>query len=179
MHGEPSELLLRNPDTPPDVLERLVGQSVSCNRKLALHSRASAAMLRILASSPDRITRRNVASNPQTPPDVLLRLVPSFPGEFFRNPVFDLMLIENPNLLAELPVGVMKNILKREDCPDSILNWAAQHGGKSHQLAVVSRKTVKLTLLEKIASGCFSQPAEIAEGRLISMKGVISSREYS
>jgi hypothetical protein len=62
----------------------------------------------------------------------------------------------------------MKNILKRKDCPDSLLNWAVQYGDKSHHLAVVSRTLVTPENLQLIANGPNVKAAEIAAGRLIS-----------
>ena len=149
-------------------LESLAFQSFKINRMIALHPNASADLLAKLAQSPDKATRRNVARNPQTSKEVLLYLAPTFAGEFFLNPAFDFLLMEDPNLLFSLPVGVLKNIMKRDDCPNSFLNWAAKCGDKTHQLAVVSRVEVKKAILQQIADGPHVKAAEIAAGRLIS-----------
>jgi len=149
-------------------LERLAFRSFKINRMIALHPNASAELLAKLAQSPDQPTRRNVVRNPQTSKEVLLNLAPTFAGEFFLNPAFDFLLMEDPNLLFSLPVGVLKNILKRDDCPDSFLNWAAKCGDKSHHLAVVGRTQVTRENLQLIASGPHIKAAEIAAGRLIS-----------
>lgn len=150
-----------------NILDRLAFRSVRVNRLIALHPQASAELLAKLAKSPDRVTRRNVALNPQTSKEVLLELAPSFAGEFFQNPSFELLLIEDPNLLFALPVSVLKNILKRDDCPDSFVNWAARFGNKSHQLAVVGRFDLTKENLQMIADGPNVQAAEIASGRLM------------
>jgi hypothetical protein len=165
--GSPDSLV-GDPLAETAALDALIGLSFNLNRSIALHRNASADMLRRLAQSPDKTTRRNVALNPQTPTDVLLALAPTFAGEFFRNPVFDLLLMEDPNMLNGLPVSVMKNILKREDCPDSFLIWAAKCGDKSHQLALVSRPVLTKQLLEIVAKGPHAKPAEVAAGRLMS-----------
>ena len=144
-------------------------RSFKLNRLIALHPNADVALLTKLAQSPDKPTRRNVALHPQTPRDVLLALAPTFPGEFFLNPAFDLLLLTEPNLLFDLPVGVLKNILKRPDCPDSSLNWAAMHGDKSHQLALVSRPDLSRAHLEQVAGGPHVRPAEVAAGRLLAL----------
>jgi len=149
-------------------LENFAFRSFKINRMIALHPNASADLLAKLAQSPDKATRRNVARNPQTSKEVLLYLAPTFAGEFFLNPAFDFLLMEDPNLLFSLPVGVLKNILKRDDCPNSFLNWAAKCGDKSHQLAVVSRNDVTKEILQLIANGPNVKAAEIAAGRLIS-----------
>jgi hypothetical protein len=149
-------------------LESLAFRSFKINRMIALHPNASEELLAKLAQSPDKLTRRNVARNPQSSKEVLLDLAPTFAGEFFLNPAFDFLLMEDPNLLFSLPVGVLKNILKRDDCPDSFLNWAAKCGDKSHHLAVVGRTQVTRANLQLIANGPHVKAAEIAAGRLIS-----------
>ena len=171
MSGVLQILAAEDPASSATVLEALVGVSFKINRILALHGNTGADVLRRLAQSPDRLTRRNVALNPQTPKDVLLSLAPTFAGEFFLNPVFDLLLMEDPNLLDGLPVGVMKNILKRADCPVSFLNWAARSGSKSHQLALVSRPDITKIQLETVAQGPHAKPAEVAAGRLMAGEG--------
>ena len=93
-------------------LESFAFRSFKINRMIALHPNASAQLLAKLSQSPDKPTRRNVARNPQTSKEVLLNLAPTFAGEFFLNPAFDFLLMEDPNLLFSLPVGVLKNILK-------------------------------------------------------------------
>jgi hypothetical protein len=159
--------MLEDPELDSCTLESFAFRSFNLNRRIALHPSASPELLAKLAQSPDKLTRRNVAMNPQVPTDVLILLAPTFAGEFFRNPVFDFLMLENPNLLFSLPVGVLKNILKREDCPSSFLNWAVKHGDKSHQLAVVSRKDLSKEMLHLIAKGPSIKAAEMAAGRLM------------
>ena len=159
--------MLEDVDLDASTLERFAFRSFKINRMVALHPNASAELLARLAKSPDKPTRRNVALNAQTSKEVLLSLAPTFAGEFFLNPVFDLLLLEDPNLLFGLPVTVLKNILKRTDCPESILNWASRYGDKSHQLALVSRTDISKELLERVANGPHVKPAELAAGRLM------------
>ncbi len=156
-----------NPSSDLAALSAQAGISAKADRAIAMHAHASPELLERLAASSDRQTLRNVVLNPQTPTAILLKLAPTFPGEFFLNPVFDLLLMENPNLLFELPIAVMKNILKLPDCPDSFLHWAARHGDKSHQLALVSRAELSRELLEHVANGPHVKPAEAAAGRLM------------
>lgn len=156
-----------NPSSHSAELSAQVGISVKLDRAIALHANARPELIARLARSSDKQTLRNVVLNPQTPTAILIKLAPKFPGEFFLNPVFDLLLMENPSLLFELPVGVLKNILKRPDCPESFLYWAAKHGDKSHQLALVSRSEVSVELLKHVANGPHVKPAEAAAGKLL------------
>jgi hypothetical protein len=167
MDADQIEALLRDPDTPDSRLELLLGHSVKSDRMVAVHPRASDAILSRLAQSADRQTRRGVATNPQTPKEILLKLAPTFAGEFFLNPVFDLLLLEDPYLLDALPITVIKNILRRDDCPASLLRWAAAHGGRSHHLALVARSTISRGMLEQIAAGPHGPAAETAANRLM------------
>jgi hypothetical protein len=148
-------------------LESFAFRSFRFNRIIAQHANASPDLLAKLALSPDAATRRRVAMHPQTPKEVLLSLAPSFPAEFFLNPIFDLLLMEDPNLLFSLPVVVMKNILRRDDCPQSLINWAVARGDKSHQLAIVGRMDLTREMLQKIADGPHIKAAEVAAGRLL------------
>ena len=159
--------MLAKADLDLSVLESYAFRSFKVNRSIALHPNTSPELLTKLAQSPDKSTRRNVTLNPQTPREVLLQLAPTFAGEFFLNPAFDFLLIEDPNLLFSLPIGVFKNILKRDDCPSSLLNWATKCGDKSHHLAVVSRTDLSKEMLQRIAEGPHVKAAEIAAGRLI------------
>ena len=159
--------MLEDVELDAPTLESFAFQSFKINRLVARHPNASSELLARLAKSPDKPTRRNVALNPQTSKEVLLELAPTFAAEFFQNPSFDLLLIEDPNLLFSLPVSVLKNILKRDDCPDSMVNWAARFGNKSHQLAIVGRSDLTKENLQMIADGSNVQPAEIASGRLM------------
>lgn len=158
---------LDDPAANPGCLEAKMGLGRQVDRKLARHPQATQEMLRRLANSPDRSTRRGVTLNPQTPKDTLLSLAPSFPGEFFLNPVFDLLLMEEPNLLQGLPVSVFKNILKRNDCPHSLLRWAALCGAGPVRAAVAARQDTPVELLQAIAAGPYVKAAELAASRLM------------
>jgi hypothetical protein len=62
---------------------------------------------------------------------------------------------------------VLKNILKRDDCPASLLEWAIEGGDRSHHLALVDRADVSEEMLRRIAQGPHARPSEIAADRLI------------
>ena len=49
-----------------------------------------------LASSKDKEIRRRSASNPNTAVEILEKLDEEFPDEITANPIFDLLLLENP-----------------------------------------------------------------------------------
>jgi predicted DNA-binding WGR domain protein/3-methyladenine DNA glycosylase AlkC len=155
----------KDPDASPESLLPLLDQDDATNRMLAKHPNASAELLEKLSHSSDQATRKAVCLNPNADKAVLLRLAPQFPGDFFRNPVFDWLLLEDPNLLFKLGQGVLKNILKRPDCPLSFLQWAASHGSEQEQLAVAMNPNAPAEVIEILAAKP-GPVADAARGRL-------------
>jgi len=116
---------LQDPEATPESLMVLLDKDDATNRQLAKHKMASAELLEKLSHSSDMAARKAVCLNPNASKDVLIRLAPQFPGDFFLNPAFDWLLLEDPDLLFKLGKGVLKNILKLPDCPLSFIKWAA------------------------------------------------------
>lgn len=65
--------------------------------KLATSEESSIEVLTELSKNPNTILRKAVASNPNTPIEVLEKLSEEFPEIVKNNPIFDLLLLENPN----------------------------------------------------------------------------------
>lgn len=66
---------------------------------LALADHTASNLLQQLADDEDAEVRRAVASNPNTPQDVLLTLGREFPDAIVANPIFNILLLENPESL--------------------------------------------------------------------------------
>jgi predicted DNA-binding WGR domain protein len=141
----------------PECLMALLDKDDATNRLLAKHPRASAELLEKLSHSSDQATRRAVAGNPNTPPQIYVRLGQQFPKEFLANPMLDLLLMENPVLMVEVPEALLIRLLKQADCPTSLLAWAAGHPEAKVQLAVAmnaqapEHALIKLRLSEHAA----------------------------
>jgi hypothetical protein len=72
--------------------------------------------------------RRLVASNPNTPTDELVRLAAEFPYEVAENPMFTLLLLENPLFISQLEQSKLMAILThRTELPTIFLDQAVQH----------------------------------------------------
>ncbi|XGB38675.1 MAG: hypothetical protein LVT47_10160 [Cyanobacteria bacterium LVE1205-1] len=104
---------------------------------MAKNSTTPPDILKTLGESDDKATRQSIAGNPNSPTDTLTRLATQFPEEVIQNPVFDLLLLENPNLLSEIPLASLRSLLKRQSIPIAFLSWAAKHEDVGVQLAVV------------------------------------------
>jgi hypothetical protein len=146
-------------------LDTLVGLFPEFDREIAQRSDLDGVDLVRLSSSTDEPTKQHVALNPNTPSEVLLKLAPEFPRAFYKNPAFDWLILENPDLLFEMKQGVLKHILSLRDCPKSFLQWAARNGSDSEKLVVARRLDVENELLEIIATGKPCKAAIIAIAR--------------
>lgn len=136
-----------DPESSPESLASCIGQDVATDRLIAKHPNASPEILEKLSHSKDRATRQAVAINPNTPRDALIALAPQFPGDFFKNPAFDWLLLEDPDLMFSVGGGVLKNILKRPDCPISFMKWALHKGSEAEQLALAMNTGVPAEIL--------------------------------
>jgi hypothetical protein len=146
------ECVAGNPATTSEQLRNL--RSVydpQLERLLARHPQSPPDLLETLSHSADRATRRHVARHPATPKDVLLRLAPQFPGDFLHNPVVDWLLMEEPDLLQTLGKGVIKNVLKSKDCPESLMGWAVRHGTREEQLAITMNPSATHVVLQALS----------------------------
>ena len=109
MNDDQFRSLLNDSATAEATLSSLIGRAPQWDRLIAIHPKASGDVQIRLAVSADRQTRQAVEMNPQTPKYTLLKPAPTFHGEFFTNPVFALLLLEDPDLLNALPITVIKN----------------------------------------------------------------------
>ncbi|RUT02048.1 hypothetical protein DSM106972_061230 [Dulcicalothrix desertica PCC 7102] len=119
-------------------------------------------LLQELARSQDKDTRRAVAANPNTPADVLLRLGAEFPTQLVENPVFSLLLLENPNLVAEIPLPTLRSILRLDNVPQFILEQAAHKADVEVQLALANNIQTSKKVLERLTQSRDAQVAESA-----------------
>lgn len=150
-------------------LAKLVGVSDKLDGQIAQHDRVTSSTLRKLAQSRSAAVLRHVVLNPACPKEVLLKLAPKFPNEFFANPAILLQLLEDPDLFLRLPVTAIKAIIKSPDCPASIIEWAMRSGSSSHVLALAGRADSPSAMLRQIANGPHIKAAELATSRLMSM----------
>ncbi len=124
-------------ETTSDIdLEELTCMTPELTRVLAANICTTPDILLSLSTSKDYETRKAVASNPNTPTEILFKLGIEFPHELLENPVFSLLLLENPNLLQELPEDTQASLLKLEVIPDTFLRWALSYRRPKTMFAV-------------------------------------------
>ncbi|KAF3887349.1 MULTISPECIES: hypothetical protein [Nostocales] len=124
-------------------LARLVAKNPNTDSQLLLE----------LGSSSDKKTLQCVASNPNTPTQVLWKLGEEFPEEVLSNPVFSLLMLENPNLLKEIPTETLCSLLKAKAIPEEYLVTFVDNSNYSDWealLAVVANAKTPKSVLEKL-----------------------------
>ncbi|MDP7157952.1 MAG: hypothetical protein QF922_07005, partial [SAR324 cluster bacterium] len=106
-----ASVVAKNPAAPPDLLAEL-------------------------ADSDPKALRKNTMGNPATPYETLMKFASQYPEQLLDNPVFDLLFLENPNLLNDIPESALRSMLRREVCPESFLRWASKSEDEEVLLAV-------------------------------------------
>lgn len=71
--------------------------SAEWDNELAVAELSNPTVLTKLSKHKNRSIRRAVASNPYTPEQILEKLSQEFPEVVRANPIFDLLLLENPD----------------------------------------------------------------------------------
>ncbi|MCJ8281407.1 MAG: hypothetical protein MJK14_16445 [Rivularia sp. ALOHA_DT_140] len=135
-------------------------QDINQAIKIAAEPTTDPEILRELALFEDEKTREAVVSNANTSPEVLVQLGEQFPSQFLDNPVFPLLLLENPNFIRELPLFTLRSILTQENCPEYILEQAADKADSGVQLALANNIKTSKAILNRLNQ---SRNSEVVE----------------
>ncbi len=92
-----------NRETTPERLKEIAFQSNEIDIIIAANSKTPKDVLEKLAQSDNNEIKKALTTNANTPTELLLKLGEYFPKELLANPVFNLMLLANPNLLGDMP----------------------------------------------------------------------------
>ena len=135
-------------------------QDINQARIVAAEPTTNPEILRELALFSDEKTRKAVVSNANTSPEVLVQLGEQFPSQFLDNPVFPLLVLENPNFIQELPLFTLRCILTQENCPEYILEQAADKADLEIQLALANNIKTSRAILNRLNKSRYSQVVE-------------------
>ncbi|BAZ11133.1 hypothetical protein NIES4071_29590 [Calothrix sp. NIES-4071] len=142
-----------NQNTTPEQLRALAAQSTQLARLVCTNPNAEPGLLRELANRSDYKILSAVANNPNTPTDVLWKVGVEFPEEVLSNPVFPLLLLENPNLVEEIPDNTLESFLKVDIVPDSLIKWVINSKKQDDlALAVTMNPKTSKDILEKLVN---------------------------
>ncbi len=101
-------------------------------------------LLRHWATTGMKSIRKRCALNPNTPKETLRELAKYFPEEFIQNPVFNLLWVEDPQLLTNLSEDGLTRLLANPDLELDIMHALAQH--ENPEIAIAAKCHVQSTL---------------------------------
>ncbi|WP_144864546.1 HEAT repeat domain-containing protein, partial [Hyella patelloides] len=135
----------RSETTSPERLTKLALQSDTLAQIVASNVAAPPELLKKLYLNHryDREFKKALVNNPNTPTKVLFQLGEYFPQDLLFNPTFNLLYLENPNFVRELPVRTLFSLVLQHDTPRFILEYAAKHENK--EIAESSQLHVNLS----------------------------------
>jgi hypothetical protein len=129
--------------------------------KLATSPNTNPQVLRKIATQTDWELRRLVATNPNTPTDTLWQLGIDFPEAILNNPIFELLQIEQPTLVAQIPHATLTSLLQCERVPRNFMEYAVSQQDYSLWLAVAYNSHTPSTILENLARKSRRQDREL------------------
>ena len=135
-------------------------QRASCVQ-IAIDPNSDPQLLRKIATGKDWELRLLVASNPNTPTDVLWQLGLDFPEAILSNPIFQLLQLEQLQLAAEVPPATLTSLLQCEQVPKSFMDYALSQQDYSLWLAVAYNVHTPSQLLENLARKSRHQDREL------------------
>ncbi len=104
-----------------------------------------------LAMAADWHLRQLVASNPNTPTETLWQLGIDFPEAILNNPIFELLQIEQLDLVATIPQPTLTSLLQCDRVPKSFMEYAVTQQDYSLWLAVAYNPHTPSKLIEHLA----------------------------
>lgn len=99
-----------------------------------------------LSISEDKLTRQYVASNPNTPIETLAMLSKEFPDEIVDNPIFDLLLLEDPE-----SIFIKIYLARSSKTPPETLERLINDREIKVRAAVAENPYTTVDILEKLA----------------------------
>lgn len=147
----------RSEQTSPKQLAELARMSASLARLVARNPNCSQALLRKLGSHKDDTVRKWVTVHPNTPPEVRLALAQQFPRQLLDNPMLDLLLLENPNLFEDMPIGTVRALMKRPNLPAGFIRFAVTRKDENVQLAIAQNRSTPPEIIAKLKTTGLSQ----------------------
>ncbi len=120
--------------------------SIEQERQQAQDENTATEILAKLATSEDKLTRQCVASNPNTSIEILQKLGSEFPDEITVNPIFDLLLLENPENKF-----VLLCLARSSTTSEKKLSELANHKDTEILIAVAHNPNVTVSILKSLA----------------------------
>jgi hypothetical protein len=142
----------QDPNTPPARLRVLAQRDLDHAKAVAKNPAAPPEVLQQFVETfnqdPDLI--RLVISNPNTPTDALVRYGWSVPEALLQNPMFPILLLEDPLIIENIPRPTLEKILTEPDVPAQFLERHAGHTNPYIQAKIASHPKTPLASLQML-----------------------------
>lgn len=146
------EQLAADESTSLEELTKLARQSIELASLVASNVNANFELLQELYSYNDRSINEGIASNPNTPPKILVELLKTFPQQVVSNPIFPLLLLENPNFIKEdILRDILIVLLQQKELPEFFVNKALKSQSDLIRYILAQRQDLSELILEKLA----------------------------
>ncbi len=136
-------------------------QTMSAAIQTALDPHTNPGILRQLAIEPDGQLRRKIASNPNTPTDLLWQLGVDFPEAILANPIFDLLQLEHLDLATKIPPATLTSLLRCDRVPIALMEYAVNQQDYGLWLTVAYNQHTPSELLVNLAQKSRFQDREL------------------
>jgi hypothetical protein len=113
---------------------------------------APAKLLEQLSNNANSSLKKAVCANANTPIDILWKLAIKFPQQLLENPILDCLFLENSHLLDNIPIKVLKKLLKLTEVPEYLQQLASNSKQENIRRTVAENPNTSLDILEKLAS---------------------------
>jgi hypothetical protein len=118
---------------------------LSVRKAAATDALSSADLLTSLSHDPDFEVRRAVAGNPNTPTEVLLNLGKEFADEIVANPIFNILLLEDPESQF-----VRLSLARSSTISEAALTQLSSIGNEEILCAIAQNPVTPLSILETL-----------------------------
>ncbi len=108
-------------------------------------------LLQELSKSSNSAIRKAVCANPNTAIDTLWKLAWEFPQQLLENPICELLILENPNFIDDIPTNVFKQLLDLPEFPEHFRELAFNSKNEKIRLLVACNPNTSVDMLNKLA----------------------------
>ncbi|NJL63316.1 MAG: hypothetical protein HC903_17655 [Methylacidiphilales bacterium] len=145
--------------TSPQRLTELANTHIELARIVAANVVTPPQLLQELSRRKDIGIKIAVASNPNTSTHILFSLGKDFPEEVLNNPIFPILLLENLNLLENIPLQTLESFLKSPIVPNSFIDWVINNRANYDSLliAIATNPQASKHILNQILSRASQQ----------------------
>lgn len=130
-------------NTSGERLKKLAALNNELAQIVASNIAAPPELLEELASHESKAVRKAVTANPNTPTKILLKLGVYFPQELLANPAFNLLALEDINIVQNITLDTLSSLIQQPRIPRFILDYAANH--KDKIIAYMARMSVVIS----------------------------------